>query len=60
MSEWRDSVHDLGGGHRGAEVQQRPPPEDHPGGQPGSAVLRVRQSGDPIPSVCEPQNHRAL
>lgn len=60
VSEWRSSVQDLGGGRRGAEVQQHPLPGDRPRRQPGSGVLWERQSGVPVTSVCQPQNHCAL
>lgn len=60
MSEWRSSVHHLGSRCCSAEVQKRPQPEDHPCRQPGSAVLWKCQSGVPVTSVCQPQNHCAL
>lgn len=60
VSEWRGSVHGLGGGRRGAKVGQLPPPEDHPRRQSGSAVLRERQSGVFVSSVRQPQNHCTL
>lgn len=60
VSEWGNSVHDMGRRHCGPKVQQYPQPKDHPCRQPGSAVLWERQSGVPVASVCQPQNHCAL
>lgn len=60
VSEWGSSVHNLGRGCCVTEVHRYPQPEDHPCWQPGSAVLWKHQSGVPVASVCQPQNHCAL
>lgn len=60
ISERGGCAHCLGGGRRGAEVEQRPAAEDHPRRQPGGGLLRELQPGVTGAAVRQRQAHGAL